>query len=180
MQSDAGQIQGAQRGGRIARLSSDGPGRRALAADAPTIGLLPPIDRRYPYGTFTGGQMQADRTDAELIRQLEEKLLESSIRTSIGAVADLLADDFVEFGSSGRVFNKREIIASLQQEDGTCRRSLHDFEAKLLAPGVILATYRVLRQADNSEPAIQSLRSSIWKLTDGRWQTIFHQGTLTS
>src|SRR5260370_463090 len=120
--------------------------------------------------------MQAERTDAEHIRQLEEKLLQSNFRTSFGAVADLLADHFVEFGSSGRVFNKPQIIASLQQEDGPCQRSLQDFETNLLAPGVILATYRASRQADNGEPAIQSLRSSIWKLIDGRWQMVFHQG----
>jgi hypothetical protein len=121
--------------------------------------------------------MQAERTDAELIRRREEKLLESNIRSSIGAVADLLADNFVEFGSSGRVFNKQQTIASLQQEDGTCHWSMHDFEANRLAPGVILATYRASRQADNGEPEFQSQRSSIWKQIDGRWQMIFHQGT---
>ena len=124
-------------------------------------------------------QMQAERTVAELIRQPQEKLLASNIRTSIGAVADLLADEFVEFGSSGRVFNKQQIIASLQQEDGTWQRSLQDFEATLLAPGVILATYRASRQSDDGEPAVQSLRSSIWKLIGGRWQMAFHQGTPT-
>jgi hypothetical protein len=121
--------------------------------------------------------MEVDRADAETIRQFEEQLLESTIRTSADAVASLLADDFVEFGSSGRVFNKQQIIESLQQEIGTCRRSLQEFQTKILATGVILATYRVLRQADNGEPPVTSLRSSIWKLIDGRWQMVFHQGT---
>jgi hypothetical protein len=123
--------------------------------------------------------MEADRSDAEAIRRLEEQLLESAIRTSADGVAILLADDFVEFGSSGRVFNKQQIIASLQQEVGTCRRSLQEFEAKLLAPGVILATYRVSRKADDGESPVTSLRSSIWKMIGGRWQMVFHQGTLT-
>src|SRR5579863_5106176 len=100
-------------------------------------------------------RMEVDRADAAAIRQFEEQLLESAIRTSAGAVAGLLADDFVEFGSSGRVFNKEQIVHSLQQEAETCRRSLQDFETKLLAPGVILATYRVSRQIHNGEPPVR-------------------------
>jgi hypothetical protein len=123
--------------------------------------------------------MQVERSDAEAIRQLEEQLLESTIRTSADTVASLLADDFVEFGSSGRVFNKQQIVESLQQEVGTCRRTLQEFKTKPLGAGVILATYRVSRQADDGEPPAMSLRSSIWKLIGGRWQMVFHQGTLT-
>jgi hypothetical protein len=40
-------------------------------------------------------------------------------------------------------------------------------------------TYRVIRQGTADEPPIYSLRSSIWKLIDDRWQMVFHQGTLT-
>ena len=122
--------------------------------------------------------MEAERADVESIRRLEEQLLQSNVRTCADAVANLLADDFVEIGSSGRVFNKQQIIASLGQEEGACRRSMQEFHAKLLAAGVVLATYRVSRQADNDDPPVQSLRSSIWKLLEGRWQMVFHQGTL--
>jgi hypothetical protein len=123
--------------------------------------------------------MKAERRDAEAIRQLEEKLLTSNVRTCAEAVAALLADEFVEFGSSGRVFNKQQMIQSLKQDDGTCRRSLHDFETTLLAPGIVLAKYRASRDSGNGDAPIESLRSSIWKLIDGRWQIVFHQGTLT-
>src|SRR5690242_8219516 len=117
--------------------------------------------------------MKIERTDAEVIRQLEEKLLTASVRTCAEEVAERLADEFVEFGSSGRIFNKEQIIESLQQEDGDCRRELHDFAAILLAPGVVLATYRASRDSSNGGPPVESLRSSIWKLIDGRWQMVF-------
>jgi hypothetical protein len=123
--------------------------------------------------------MKPESTDAELIRQLEEKLLTASGRTSTEAIAELLADEFVEFGSSGHVFNKEQIIDSLQQDDGTCQRSLRDFEATLLAPGIVLAKYRVSRIDAAGNQPVESLRSSIWKLIDGRWQMVFHQGTLS-
>jgi hypothetical protein len=129
---------------------------------------------------FMGGtrRMESEPSEAAIIRRLEEQLLDSNVRTCAATVANLLADDFVEFGSSGRVFNKQQIIASLQQEDGACRRSMHDFQMSRLAPGIILATYRVSRESGNGIPSVESLRSSIWKLQDGHWQMVFHQGTL--
>jgi hypothetical protein len=113
-----------------------------------------------------------------VLRQLEERLLDSSVRKSPQELAALLADDFVEFGASGRVFDKRQIIDSLQGERPVTL-SLTDFRATLLAPGVMLTTYRITRHADSERAAGNSLRSSIWKLLDGRWQMVFHQGTPT-
>lgn len=121
-----------------------------------------------------------DADEALTIRSQEEALLQSNIRSSPNAVADLLADGFVEFGSSGRVFDKQQIIEAIGQEDTTCQRSMHDFKTTVLAPGVVLATYRVVRRCENTAKEIQTVRSSIWKLIGGRWLMIFHQGTLTS
>jgi hypothetical protein len=53
---------------------------------------------------------------AEHLKSLEVQLLQFAIRTSVGKVRALPADEFVEFGSSGRVRDKQFIIASLQQE----------------------------------------------------------------
>jgi hypothetical protein len=47
--------------------------------------------------------MEADAALVRLLRDLEERLLRSDVRRSPTALGDLLADDFVEFGSSGRV-----------------------------------------------------------------------------
>jgi hypothetical protein len=118
------------------------------------------------------------RSDAETLRQLEEQLLQPHVRRSAAALGRLLADEFLEFGSSGRTWNKEQIIESLQQEDGGCRRSLRDFQMKLLAPGVVLAMYRVSRKSDGDAQPVESRRSSIWKMIDGRWQMVFHQGTI--
>jgi hypothetical protein len=110
-----------------------------------------------------------------LPRSLEEQLLKPEVRGSSDEVGYLLADEFIEFGSSGRVYDKRQIIEALQQEtpDPTTRISLVDFVARRLASEVILVTYRTIRP-DRPE---SRLRSSIWKLVEGRWQMVFHQGT---
>jgi hypothetical protein len=110
-----------------------------------------------------------------LLRSLEEQLLKPEVRASPDEVGYLLADEFIEFGSSGRVYDKRQISEALQQEtpDPTTRISLVDFVARRLAFEVILVTYRTIRP-DRPE---SRLRSSIWKLIEGRWQMVFHQGT---
>jgi hypothetical protein len=110
-----------------------------------------------------------------LLRSLEEQLLKPEVRGSPDAVGYLLADEFIEFGNSGRVYDKRQIIEALQQEtpDPTTRISLVDFVARRLASEVILVTYQTIRP-DRPESC---LRSSIWKLIEGRWQMVFHQGT---
>jgi hypothetical protein len=51
--------------------------------------------------------------------------------------------------------------------------SLLDFTVRRLAQDVMLVTYRTTIQ----NRAVSRLRSSIWKLIEGRWQMIFHQGT---
>jgi hypothetical protein len=121
------------------------------------------------------------RHDLELIRNLEEELLKQSVRGSPEAVSQLLADDFVEFGRSGGVHHKDQVIGSLAVEGGDVvkTRTASNFDLKPLAEDVVLLTYRSLRLgADGQE--LHTLRSSIWKFMEGRWQMVFHQGTPTS
>lgn len=120
--------------------------------------------------------MQADDPLCELLRSLEERLLDPAVRRSGREVADLLADDFVEIGSSGRVFDKRGILENLADE-APVRRSLSEFRVTLLAPGVALTRCRVEAMPASSPAPSVSLRSSVWRLEGDRWRMIFHQGT---
>jgi hypothetical protein len=115
---------------------------------------------------------------ADHLRTLEERLLQPDVRRSARTIASLLADEFVEFGSSGRVFDRPQIIAALRDEP-PIERVLSDFRSTVLAPGVVLVTYRIARRTAADESSQHLLRSSIWKLIDGRWQMVFHQGTLS-
>jgi GNAT superfamily N-acetyltransferase len=119
--------------------------------------------------------MEWRAAEAGLLRNLEEDLLKPEVRTSPDRVSYLLADDFIEFGSSGRVSNKRQIIEALQQQarDSVHRVLLAEFTVRQLASNVMLVTYR----ATSEDQGGSRLRSSIWKLIDGRWQMLFHQGT---
>ena len=113
----------------------------------------------------------------EQIRSLEERLLEPEVRSSPEQLALLLAEDFLEIGSSGRTFDKKQIIANLKGES-VFDYSIQDFKVRQLGADIALATYRIETRQE-AEPRI-SLRSSIWVHRDGRWQVMFHQGTPTS
>lgn len=121
--------------------------------------------------------MAAEYSQEMLLYQLEERLLQPEVRKSAQDVAELLADEFIEFGSSGRIFDKQQIIENLQNEPLT-QITITEFNTSVLAAGVILVTYRAVKySADSAEP-VYSLRSSIWKLIDDEWKIVFHQGTV--
>jgi Domain of unknown function (DUF4440) len=58
-----------------------------------------------------------------MLRQLEERLLAPDVRGSPAAADARLGDDFVEFGSSGTVYDKASILAALQEEPRAWRSS---------------------------------------------------------
>jgi hypothetical protein len=122
--------------------------------------------------------MQVDPALEQHLAELETYLLQLDVRQSTDEVLKLLADEFIEFGSSGRIFTKQEINVALQDESPTFR-TRSDFKATELAQDVILVTYRVTRIETPPPKTARTLRSSIWKLIDGRWQMIFPQGTIT-
>ncbi|RDL51221.1 hypothetical protein BLJAPNOD_02353 [Ensifer sp. M14] len=125
----------------------------------------------------------ADRTvQIDEIRALEEALHRPEVRRSRTAVEALLAQGFVEFGASGTRYHRAEMIELLCEEDDTPADGVleaTDFALTPISPDAVLLIYRTVRKgSDGSEK--RALRSSIWKRNAGRWQMLFHQGTLTS
>ncbi|MDA8220887.1 DUF4440 domain-containing protein [Desulfosporosinus sp.] len=114
----------------------------------------------------------------EQIYDLEDRLLQPEIRGSREEISMLLADDFVEFGVSGRTFDKLQVVEELPHSPAV-PVIIKDFQVKVLSPDVVLATYRAVKTNEFREEMRNSLRSSIWKFLDGRWQMVFHQGTRT-
>ena len=120
--------------------------------------------------------MQVDPTLEAQLRTLEESHLRHEVRASPDAMKSLLADDFVELGSSGRVFDRATVLASLATQAGFQSR-IEQFSVRLLAPGVALTTYRLSTWSQSEEHSRVTLRSSVWTHRVGRWVMVFHQGT---
>ena len=119
--------------------------------------------------------MQQRMRVERLLEDLECQLLEPQVRKS-ELVSKLLADDFREFGSSGKQFTKTQVVAALQAE-ALVEVTASEFKVQLLSPQVALVTYRLQR---HGKPPIYTLRSSTWQQREGQWQLIFHQGTLAN
>jgi hypothetical protein len=110
------------------------------------------------------------------LRRNEEALLDPAVRQDHAHVEQLLAEDFLEFGSSGRVWTRDQIIRLLADETHMPVQ-MEDFVCTMLAPEVALITYRAVRTDANSGDQSSSLRSSIWTKKNGTWRVRFHQGT---
>jgi hypothetical protein len=119
--------------------------------------------------------MNAEESLEQQLYRLEKRLCQPEIRRSPDEVVKLLADDFVESGSSGRVYDKQSIIEELANEPGL-QITMSDFKVVSLGPGIALATYRAT-VTEIGDVASHSYRSSIWKLIEGKWLMVFHQGT---
>lgn len=116
---------------------------------------------------------------AARLRQLEQSLLDPAVRRNRSRLLALLAEDFLEFGSSGRVWTRKTIIDLLAKETAFVPPEIEEFQCALLAPELALVTYRTVRTDEKSNELLASLRSSIWTCATGEWKMRFHQGTRT-
>jgi hypothetical protein len=110
------------------------------------------------------------------LRALEESLLDPAVRRDSAQVAALLAEDFEEFGSSGRLWTREHTLQLLATEDYT-PPAIEDFKCDWIAEGVALVTYRSVRIDEESGARSAALRSSLWMEQSGKWRVRFHQGT---
>lgn len=110
---------------------------------------------------------------------LEEELLSPQVRASEARLNELLADDFVEFGSSGRIYDKPTVIRELGESGYVADFEIGDFCLVMSRADSALVTYRCAVKSDSGDVIRKSNRSSLWRLVDDRWQLVFHQGTKT-
>ena len=106
----------------------------------------------------------------EVVRRLEQELLDPSVRADAGRVAAILHPGFEEIGRSGRLWGRDAIVESLADE-APSPVALEILGTETVADGVVLVTSRA------SDHRGASLRSSVWLRVDGRWRLRFHQGT---
>ena len=114
---------------------------------------------------------------ADHLKALEESLLDPTNRRNPELISNLLAEDFLEFGSSGRTFDKSAILEELRNEPQHQTARLNDFAIRPLTPEVMLVTYRTTRHDSSGHVIHQAQRSSIWINHNDTWKITFHQGT---
>ena len=111
----------------------------------------------------------------EVIYKLETSLLQQEVRSSVESLDALISNDFIEYGSSGLVYSKDIILKRLPQEVSPSY-VLYDFEIVVLSENIIQTRFKTDRiNLDNTKTV--SLRTSLWRKSNNKWQIFFHQGT---
>lgn len=107
---------------------------------------------------------------------LERALHDPDVRADAARLAALLDDGFSEIGSSGNAFDRSAALAEIPRQRAQVVIESDDFHVRLLAPSLAQVRYRSCYVVEGVHQRM-SLRSSLWRLHDGRWRMLFHQGT---
>ena len=119
------------------------------------------------------GAMSTHGDLAATLRDLEESLWREETRFDRAYMGTVLAPEFLEFGRSGRRYDRDAILAEEYGPIGA-RLPLEDFTVTFVRPDLALVTYVNEDEADGYR---RSNRMSLWDRASGRWQLLFHQGT---
>ena len=111
------------------------------------------------------------RQHQELL-DLETALADPEIRRSgEQLLEEMFHPDYMELGSSGRIYDRQTIVDMMSQED-SAGVVIRDFNTAIISEGTALVTYRSIGQSGE-----EARRSSIWVNSGERWLIRFHQGT---
>ena len=115
--------------------------------------------------------------DLQELRGLEEKLWIADFRFDHAWMEKVLANDFFEFGRSGRI-HSREACLNNPGQTIDAVIPLPNFQARQLSSDVVQTTYKSIVTYDDVVEF--GNRSSIWVKTNDGWKLKFHQGTPTT
>jgi hypothetical protein len=117
-----------------------------------------------------------DADDVARLTWLEESLWRPATRFDRAHLARVYADDFDEFGRSGRHWSREASIAADPEAFETVL-PLPGLRIRGLGSDVALLTYRSETTYPDDGVTLVANRSSLWQRIEGEWRLRFHQGT---
>ncbi|MFE9406941.1 DUF4440 domain-containing protein [Streptomyces sp. NPDC006530] len=116
---------------------------------------------------------EAERDAVEAAIEGELRLLDPEVRASAELLGAQLHPDFVEFGSSGRRYDRTDVIVALTEEGARPAPPItaSRMTGVRLAPDVVHLTF------DTDHNGRLAHRSSLWRHTEDGWVLYFHQAT---
>ena len=108
------------------------------------------------------------------IYELELSLLKPEVRSNRVALDRLLADDFIEFGSSGNKYTKRDILERLPNTQEKIEYEVSDFTVDSPSDNIAIATFKTEKTTEGKDKVVTE-RSSHWRNTNKGWQMFLHQ-----
>lgn len=134
-------------------------------------------DNLFSLRVVESSMMSPSADEIDRLRMLEEGLWRANVRFDAQAMEEILSADFFEFGRSGRIYRREDILA-IQAQEIKAVLPLIDFKVRLLDANIAQTTYISVVTYDDVEE--RGLRSSIWSRSRTSWQLRFHQGTPTN
>jgi hypothetical protein len=119
-----------------------------------------------------------DPDDAARLTALEESLWRPETRFDRAHLERVLAEDFDEFGRSGRHWT-REATIDGEPEAFETVLPLPGLRIRGLGPDAALLTYLSETTFPAAGVVLRARRSSVWQRVEGGWRLRFHQGTPT-
>jgi hypothetical protein len=115
--------------------------------------------------------MTTDIDVAEVL-DLERELQTAECRRDRARVSVLLAEDFIEVGASGRVWDRSSTLELLGAESGDAVIEVRDLTGRVIGDGFVMAHW------DSDRGGRRARRTSLWRRESAGWQLVHHQGTL--
>ena len=111
----------------------------------------------------------------EQILEYENDFFKKKFCSNMENLNNRIHDDFIEFGKSGKVFNKDSIIEYLINLDDDRDIEIESFEINIMKKDFLVVNYI----SDEKEIDKRAVRTSIWINENENWKLYFHQGTIT-
>ena len=115
--------------------------------------------------------------DAEALRALEVALARRDEAAIPGGYEAVLHDSLVEFGSSGRVWTRDEVLEALAAGPRTGAIDIENFDVHVVRPGVFLVMYETTQTDPVTGLSSRQRRSSLWMREGDGFVLRFHQST---
>ena len=106
------------------------------------------------------------------ILELEKSLFKYEYMTDIAYLNEIIDDQYIEVGKSGRKFLKNEVIKDLSILKQDRKISIYNFTCYKIDEKIYLIHYITKSNEENI------YRTSIWKKENGKIKIIFHQASL--
>ncbi len=117
--------------------------------------------------------VEISQEDRDRLIELEESLWRPETRFDRAYMDRILAPDFFEFGRSGRIYQRADMLNTTPEPFNT-KLPLEDLQVRLIDANIAQVTY--ISRVTYAQVLVSN-RSSIWSRTDTGWQIRFHQGT---
>jgi hypothetical protein len=115
-------------------------------------------------------------SEYQVLKNLEESLWKSETRFDPAHQEKIFAVDFFEFGRSGRVYTRAQVMQSDKQPIEAAL-PLKNFKISSLDQNNVLITY--VSEVRSENLIEKANRCSVWSRLSSGWQLRFHQGTPT-